>query len=378
MDPVILLARQLIKRPSVTPDDHGCQALIADRLGASGFEISHLPFGPVANLWATHGSGEPVLVFAGHSDVVPAGPVSRWSVPPFAGMLGQDWLYGRGAIDMKGALAAMVEAAVASVEVSPEHAGTLAFLVTSDEEGPAVDGTLKVLGYLRGQGVPVTAALIGEPSSRDRAGDAIRIGRRGSLSGEVRFEGASGHVAYVAPESNPVHRLLGFLTQCRKLDPGAGQTIFPPLSFHVTSIEAEAAGRNVVPAGARALFNLRYPPTSTCHELEDGIQCLLDAIPGPHELHWRRSAEPYLSPPGRLRECARAVIRERIGREPELRVDGGTSDGRFFAAMGCEVVELGLPSERLHAFDERVSVADLLTLRDLYRDITERYLAPAA
>ncbi|MHB1544133.1 MAG: succinyl-diaminopimelate desuccinylase [Gammaproteobacteria bacterium] len=378
MNPTTNLARQLIERPSVTPDDHGCQKLIADRLRCVGFEIHDLPFGNVSNLWATHGNGSPVLVFAGHSDVVPSGPESRWSLPPFAGVVSDGWLYGRGAIDMKGALAAMVEAAVAWVTDRPAHPGTLAFLVTSDEEGPAVDGTSKVLSHLREQSVVVTGAIIGEPSSRTRAGDAIRIGRRGSLSGQIRIEGSSGHVAYVPPESNTIHRLMTFLTQCMSLEPNAERTIFPPLSFHVTSIEAEAISRNVVPAETRAFFNLRYPPTRSHLELENQIQQILENIQGPHELLWRRSAEPYLSFPGRLRACTSEVLRARLGSEPELRVDGGTSDGRFFAAMGCEVIELGLPSERLHAFDERVSVLDLLTLCESYQEIADRYLTMPA
>ncbi|EQD34298.1 Succinyl-diaminopimelate desuccinylase, proteobacteria [mine drainage metagenome] len=374
MDSTLKLARQLIERPSVTPDDHGCQTLMAERLDRGGFEIRHLPFGQVSNLWATHGNGAPVLVFAGHSDVVPPGPESRWSVPPFAGAVLDEWLYGRGAIDMKGALAAMVEAAVAYVATRPTHAGTLALLVTSDEEGAAVDGTSRVLSHLREQGISVMGAVIGEPSSRTRAGDAIRIGRRGSLSGQIRIEGMPGHVAYVPHESNAVHRLMTFLTQCLDLGTGAVHTQFPPLSFHVTSIGADDISRNVVPAEARADFNFRYPPPVTSQELENQIQQLLENIQGPHELHWRRSADPYLSFPGRLRTCTSAVLQEKLGCKPELRVDGGTSDGRFFAALGSEVVELGLPSERLHACDERVAVSDLHVLHDLYRKIAERYL----
>ena len=373
-DPVITLAQQLIERPSITPDDAGCQTLIADRLTQAGFVIEHLDFGPVSNLWATHGQGSPILVFAGHSDVVPPGPESRWTVPPFAGIVRGDWLFGRGAVDMKGALAAMVEAAVAWVTACPEHAGTLALLVTSDEEGEAVDGTSRVLSRLHEQGITVTGAIIGEPSSRARAGDALRIGRRGSLSGEIRIEGQSGHVGYVPAQANVVHRLIAFLNQCLSLDLPTGESIFPPLSFHVTSITSDCIGRNVIPAEACATFHLRYPPTLSNQKLERHIQTLLEAIPEPHELLWRRSAKPYLSSPGRLRACAREILHIKLGHDPELRVDGGTSDGRFFSDQGSEVIELGLVSERLHAPDERVSIRDLQTLFEIYREIVERFL----
>lgn len=279
---------------------------------------------------------------------------------------------------MKGALAAMAEAAVSYVGSHPAHAGTLALLVTSDEEGPAIDGTSRVLGALREQGISLTGAIIGEPSSRLHAGDAIRVGRRGSLGGQIRIEGTAGHVGYVAPEHNAVHQLVHFLTRCMAVGAGREDGLFPPLSFHVTAIEATSIGRNVVPAEARASFNLRYPPALTGQKLEHEIEALAREIPAPHELHWRRSADPYLSFHGRLRTATCTVLERRLGQPPELRVDGGTSDGRFLAAFGCEVVELGLPSERLHAFDERAALSDLLTLSDVYREIVMHYLEGGA
>ena len=344
---------------------------------AAGFTVEALPFGPVSNLWAWHGHGLPLLVLAGHSDVVPAGPEDRWTHPPFLGHIDEGWLYGRGAVDMKGSLAAQVEAGVRFAQTQPDHAGTVAFLVTSDEEGPAQQGTREALQTLTDRGLVVTATLVGEPSSRKTVGDAIRIGRRGSLSGSVEFRGESGHVAYLKGSANAAHALLQFLSVGLNLPALHNDPLFPPLSFHITSLETPGIARNVVPVVARAQFNLRYPPPLTPEDLQALFESRIPESPLRSVLTWRKSAEPFLSTAGPLRTVVQQVLKKRFGSNPELRVDGGTSDGRFFSSLGAEVVELGLPSERLHAPDERVTLRDLLALESAYFDIVKSYLGTA-
>ncbi len=374
MNPTVALARQLIQCRSLTPDPSGAHTLVENRLREAGFTLESLPSGPVSNLWAYHGSGKPLLVLAGHSDVVPPGPEDQWTHPPFGGEIEEGWLYGRGAVDMKGALAAQVEAGARFARTHPDHAGTVAFLVTSDEEGPAQQGTLEALRVLSERGLVVTATLVGEPSSRKTVGDAIRIGRRGSLSGTAEFRGESGHVAYVKGPANAAHALVQFLVAGLLQSPLEGDSLFPPLSFHITSLEAPGIARNVVPALARAQFNLRYPPPLKPQDLQAIVERLMPEGPPYATLAWRRSAEPFLSGPGPLREVVRNVLQKHLGSDPELRVDGGTSDGRFFARLGAEVVELGLPSERLHAPDERVAVQDLVALESVYFEVVKSYL----
>ncbi len=377
MNPAVALARQLIQCRSLTPDPAGTHALIENRLRNAGFALESLPFGPVSNLWAYHGSGPPLLVLAGHSDVVPSGPEDQWTHPPFGGDIEEGWLYGRGAVDMKGALAAQVEAGARFARTHPDHTGTVAFLVTSDEEGPARQGTLEALKVLSDRGLIVTATLVGEPSSRKTAGDAIRIGRRGSMSGSVEFRGESGHVAYVNGPANAAHALVQFLAAGLNHLTLASDPLFPPLSFHITSVETPGIARNVVPAVARAQFNFRYPPPLKPQDLQAMIEKLIPEGPPHAALVWGKSAEPFLSSPGPLREVVQSVLKKQSGSDPELRVDGGTSDGRFFARLGAEVVELGLPSERLHAPDERVAVQDLVTLESTYFEVVKSYLGTA-
>jgi succinyl-diaminopimelate desuccinylase len=379
MSAVFDLTCELIRRASVTPDDGGCQALIAERLAEAGFAIESLRYGDVDNLWATHGSGAPVLVFLGHTDVVPSGPEDAWASSPFEPVVRDGRLYGRGAADMKSGVAAMAVALSEFVQAHPRHRGTVALLLTSDEEGSAVDGVRRVADEFRRRGQRIDACVVGEPSSKQRLGDLIRIGRRGSLTGRLRVRGVQGHVAYPEKAKNPVHAFAPALAALAAERWDEGNEAFPPTSFQVSNINAGTGADNVIPGELHAVFNFRFGTASTADSLRRRVEKIL----GDHgvelsadgsRLDWWLSGEPFLTQPGALRAAALAAIREHCGIEPEQSTGGGTSDGRFIAPLGAEVVELGVCNASIHKIDENVALDELERLPSLYRAIAERML----
>lgn len=376
--PVLALAVDLISRPSVTPADAGCQALIADRLAAAGFTVEPMPFGEVQNLWARRGSDGPLFCFAGHTDVVPPGPLADWTSPPFTPTIRDGLLHGRGAADMKGAVAAMVVAAERFVAARPDHRGSIAFLLTSDEEGPAVDGTRRVVAALGARSEHIDWCLVGEPSCRDTLGDTIKNGRRGSLNGRLTVIGKQGHVAYPQLADNPVHRLAPALTALCAEQWDAGNAHFPPTSFQVSNLTAGTGADNVIPASAEVLFNLRFSTEQTPAGIQRRIHDLLarhGLVAGTHyRIDWRLSGEPFVTEPAELVAATRAAILAETGVETELSTSGGTSDGRFIAPTGAQVLELGPLNATIHKIDECVAVADLEPLARIYQGVLERLL----
>ncbi|KAB2898035.1 MAG: succinyl-diaminopimelate desuccinylase [Dokdonella sp.] len=372
---VLALSRELIRRASVTPVDAGCQSLIAERLAGAGFATESLRFGEVDNLWASHGSGAPVLVFLGHTDVVPSGPVEAWSSPPFEPSERGGMLYGRGAADMKTGVAAMVVALESLVRAQRNHPGTLALLLTSDEEGAAIDGVRRVAAVLRERGQRIDACVVGEPSSRQRLGDLIRIGRRGSLTGRLRVQGVQGHVAYPELADNPLHRLAPALAELVATRWDEGNEAFPPTSFQLSNLNAGTGADNVIPGELQAVFNFRFGTASSAQALRERCEAILRRHGVRFDLQWWLSGEPFLTPDGPLRRATLAAIRAHCGVEPELSTGGGTSDGRFIAPLGAEVVELGLCNATIHKVDECVAVADLQRLPALYAALASGYLA---
>ena len=375
MSEVLELACELISRPSVTPEDAGCQALVAERLARAGFAIEPLRYGDVDNLWASHGSGAPVLVLLGHTDVVPPGPREAWSSEPFEPVIRDGVLYGRGAADMKGSVAAFVVAAERFVAEHPDHPGTLALLLTSDEEGDAIDGVRKVADTLRTRGQRIDWCITGEPSSTARLGDLLRVGRRGSLSATLVIKGVQGHVAYPHKARNPVHQAAAALAELVARQWDAGYDSFPPTSLQVSNIHAGTGANNVIPGELQVLFNLRYNPHWDAPRLEREITALLDRHGLEYELRWHRSGEPFHTPEGRLRAVARQVLAEFAGAPPEESTGGGTSDARFIAPLGAQCIEIGPVNASIHQVDEHVSVADLEALPELYRRLVERLLS---
>ena len=375
MSEVLDLTCDLISRPSVTPDDAGCQMLLAGRLQRAGFTCEHLRFGAVENLWATHGSGAPVLVLLGHTDVVPPGPREAWSSDPFAPEVRDGALYGRGAADMKGSVAAFVVAAGRFVAANPDHPGTLALLLTSDEEGDAIDGVRKVAATFRERGQRIDWCITGEPSSTARLGDLLRVGRRGSLSGTLVVKGVQGHVAYPHKARNPIHQAAPALAELVARQWDAGYESFPPTSLQISNLHAGAGANNVIPGELQVLFNLRYNPHWDAPRLEREITALLDRHGLEYELRWHRSGEPFHTPEGRLRAVAREVLAGFSGAPPEESTGGGTSDARFIAPLGAQCIEIGPVNASIHQVDEHVSVADLEALPDLYLRLVERLLS---
>lgn len=369
------LACELIRRPSVTPNDAGCQQLIAERLARAGFECEALRYGEVDNLWARRGTGTPLLVLAGHTDVVPAGIRSDWLTDPFQPEIRDGRLYGRGAADMKGALAAMVVAVEGFVAERPDHAGSLAFLVTSDEEGLAVDGTRRVMETLTARGVNIDWCVVGEPSSATTVGDTIRRGRRGSLTGRLAVLGKQGHVAYPDKTDNPVHRMLPALEEMTRTRWDEGHPDFPPTSFQIANVYAGAGADNVVPGRAEVQFNFRYAPSASMDSLQAQVAAILERHGLRYELEWRDSGRPFHTPEGPLLDAAVRIVREVTGRAPELSTGGGTSDGRFIAPTGAHVVELGPVNATIHQVNEHVGVEELEILTGIYRRLFARLLA---
>jgi succinyl-diaminopimelate desuccinylase len=380
--PVFDLTCELIRRVSVTPEDAGCQALVAARLAQAGFVIEHLRYGEVDNLWATHGNGSPVLVFLGHTDVVPSGPVEAWSSPPFEPVVREGKLYGRGAADMKSGVAAMVVALEAFVHANPQHAGTIALLLTSDEEGASIDGVRRVADEFRRRGQRIDACVVGEPSSKQQLGDLVRIGRRGSLTGRLAVRGVQGHVAYPEKANNPIHAFAPALAALATERWDDGNEAFPPTSFQVSNIDSGTGADNVIPGELHAVFNFRFGTASTAASLRERTEAILrrhgiELGEGASRLDWWLSGEPFATPAGPLRRAALAAIREQCGIDPELSTGGGTSDGRFIAPLGAEVVELGVCNASIHKLDEHVLLDELERLPALYAVIIERLFVDA-
>ncbi|NJC43412.1 succinyl-diaminopimelate desuccinylase [Xanthomonas arboricola] len=371
---VLQLTCELIARASVTPDDAGCQVLLAQRLEAAGFACEHLRLGEVDNLWATHGSGAPVLVLLGHTDVVPPGPREAWTSDPFDPQIRDGVLYGRGTADMKGSVAAFAIAAEQFVAAHPQHAGTLAVLLTSDEEGDAIDGVRRVAELFRARGQAIDWCITGEPSSTERLGDLLRVGRRGSLSGTLTVKGVQGHVAYPHKARNPIHLAAPALAELVARQWDEGFESFPPTSLQVSNIHAGTGANNVIPGELQVAFNLRYTPLLDAPRLEAEITALLDRHGLDYALRWHRSGEPFYTPEGRLRSVAREVLGQFAGAPPEESTGGGTSDARFIAPLGAQCIEVGPVNASIHQVDEHVRVADLEALPALYRTLIERLL----
>ena len=374
MSAVLDLTRELISRPSITPDDAGCQKLIADRLQRVGFNIEHMRFGDVDNLWATHGNGGPVLVLLGHTDVVPPGPREAWANDPFAPEIRDGVLYGRGAADMKGSVAAFVIALEQFVSARPDHAGTVALLLTSDEEGDAIDGVRKVADVFRERSERIDWCITGEPSSKAVLGDLMRVGRRGSLSARLTVRGVQGHVAYPDKAKNPIHHALPALAELAARQWDQGYETFPPTSLQITDTHAGEHASNVIPGGLEVLFNLRYIPHWNAEKLEATCEEILRRHGLDYVIHWHRSGEPFYTPEGKLRAAARAVLSQFSGVIPEESTGGGTSDARFVAPLGADCIEVGPVNASIHKVDENVRVTDLEALPALYLQLIEQLL----
>lgn len=372
------LTEALIRRPSITPEDAGCQTLIAERLAALGFANAHMPFGEGAvatdNLWSRRGTDGPVLCFAGHTDVVPPGPLKQWDSDPFVPTQRDGLLYGRGAADMKASLAAMVVAVERFVARHPDHQGSLAFLITSDEEGPARHGTLKVVEALVDRDERIDWCVIGEPSSEAALGDRIRIGRRGSLSGMLTVNGIQGHVAYPQLARNPIHAFAPVLDALVQMPLDDGNAHFPPTSFQVVKVVSDTGAPNVTPGSLSARFNFRYSTEWSFKELQQKVEALVGEFGIDCTLDWHLSGEPFLTEPGTLTDAVAETIREVSGLNTELSTGGGTSDGRFIAPAGVDVVELGPVNASIHKINEHVKISDIGKLATMYEGVMQRLL----
>jgi succinyl-diaminopimelate desuccinylase len=375
------LTTNLIRRRSVTPEDAGCLLLIGERLSRLGFHVEHLRYGEVDNLWAWHGASNapgqgPLLIFLGHTDVVPSGPENAWQSPPFEPVVRDGRLYGRGAADMKGSVAAMVVALERFVAAHSDHPGRVGLLLTSDEEGPTnLDGVRRVAEHFRNTGERIDWCVVGEPSAKEKLGDLIRVGRRGSLSATLTVRGVQGHVAYPEKALNPIHAFAPALAALAAERWDEGNADFPPTSFQVSNLNAGTGANNVIPGSLTALINFRYSTASTATDLRKRTEAILASHALDYTLAWNLSGEPFLTPMGgRLREAVVSVCRDLCSTEPEQSTGGGTSDGRFIAPLGAEVVELGPVNATIHKVDECVDVAELERLPDLYQAICERML----
>ncbi|MEK6789608.1 MAG: succinyl-diaminopimelate desuccinylase [Pseudomonadota bacterium] len=375
LSPTLQFTLDLIREPSVTPFDADCQTLMIRRLEAIGFRIERLRFGEVDNFWARRGTQAPVLCFAGHTDVVPTGPVEQWKVPPFEPTITDGILTGRGAADMKGSLAAMVVACEQFVAAHPDHQGSIAFLITSDEEGVAVDGTVRVVETLEARNEKITWCLVGEPSSTTLVGDVIKNGRRGSLGGILTVHGRQGHVAYPHLADNPIHRALPALTELAAETWDHGNEFFPATSFQISNINAGTGANNVIPGDLQVVFNFRFSTELTETILRERTEAVLNRHGLTYTLNWKLSGQPFLTPRGNLVDAAVKAIRSVTGRDTELSTSGGTSDGRFIAPTGAQVVELGPVNKTIHQINECVAADDLDTLTDIYREMLKNLLA---
>lgn len=384
MDSTLTLALDLIRRPSITPQDAGCQEVLITRLAALGFRVERLRFGEVDNFWARFGDQEPVFAFAGHTDVVPPGPLDRWQVPPFAPEIRGAYLYGRGTADMKSSLAAMVTACESFLATCPQPRGSIAFLITSDEEGAAMDGTVRVMEWLEARNEKIRWCLVGEPSSAKQLGDTIKTGRRGSFHGRLRLHGTQGHVAYPHLAQNPIHAIGPLLSALADEVWDHGYSGFPPTSFQISNLHSGTGADNVIPGELELWFNFRFSPAVTVEQLQERAQLIIETAllneevktgqVFQYELDWRLSGLPFFTPPGELVDAVIAAIRAETGLEPELSTAGGTSDGRFIAPTGAQVIEFGPSNATIHQVNERLPVAELERLSRIYQDILYRLL----
>jgi len=373
--PVTELLCDLIRRPSITPDDAGCQHVLAERLQRIGFGCETMQFNDVTNLWARRGTAPPVLCFAGHTDVVPPGNETEWRHPPFEPTFVDDLVYGRGSADMKSGLAAMIVAIENFLAKYPDHKGSIALLITSDEEGRARDGTLRVMETLKDRNEHIDWCVLGEPSSQRRLGDIVRIGRRGSLSGMLSVRGVQGHVAYPQLADNPIRRFAPVLSELHQIQWDEGNAHFPPTSFQVVDIRAGIGAPNVTPGELSARFNFRYSTEWTHESLQERVESVFDAHDIDYELDWHLSGKPFLTGPGRLVDAVSRAVTEETGTAPEHSTGGGTSDGRFISPAGTDVVELGPVNASIHKIDEHVKVDDVIALTRMYQRIIELMLA---
>ncbi len=371
---VLELAKELISRASVTPLDEGCQALMAERLAKLGFANESMVFEDTTNLWSRLGTEGPVFCFAGHTDVVPPGDLANWHTPPFEPVVIDDYLHGRGAADMKGSLAAMVVATERFVTAHPNHQGSIAFLITSDEEGPFINGTTRVIDTLEARNEKITWALVGEPSSTLKLGDVVKNGRRGSLTGNLVVKGIQGHVAYPHLADNPVHKAAPALAELAAMQWDKGNEFFPPTSFQIANINGGTGASNVIPGELKVMFNFRYSTEVTAEELIKRVENILDAHGLNYELGWIFNGLPFLTGDGPLLEATRQAIKEVTGSDTDPQTSGGTSDGRFIAPTGAQVIELGPVNATIHKVNECVKVADLELLAQCYQRILEKLL----
>lgn len=371
----IELTKTLVSKVSVTPEDDGCQELLSKRLANIGFESETLVFEDVTNLWARRGTDGPLLAFAGHTDVVPTGPLEKWRYDPFKPTIDGNLLYGRGTADMKGSLAAFVTACERFVREHPDHKGSIAYLITSDEEGPATNGTVKVIETLESRQEKIDWCLIGEPSSTQKLGDVVKNGRRGSLNAKLHVIGKQGHVAYPHLADNPIHTASAAMAELAAMHWDNGNEFFPETSFQITNFHSGTGATNVIPGHVDVLFNFRFSTETTADELKQKVETVLKAHQLHYEIEWKLSGEPFLTPEGELVEAAQHAIKKVMGYETELSTSGGTSDGRFIAPTGAQVLELGPLNASIHQVNEHVSVSDLNNLSRIYEQILVRLLA---
>ena len=374
MSDTLDLARDLISRPSVTPDDKGCQELLLGRLEALGFRGERLRFGDVSNFWARRGDAGPLFCFAGHTDVVPTGPLQQWTHPPFDAVVADGILHGRGAADMKGSIASFITACERFIAAHPDHKGSIALLITSDEEGPSVDGTVRVVESLEERGEKIDWCLVGEPSSTERLGDVVKNGRRGSLGALMTVTGVQGHVAYPHLADNPIHRVVPALAELAATEWDKGNDHFPPTTFQVSNIHSGTGATNVIPGIVEVMFNFRFSTEQTETGLREKVETLLDRHGLDYRIEWNLSGNPFLTPEGELVAATQAAIAAVTGYETRLSTAGGTSDGRFIAPTGAQVLELGPLNATIHKIDEHVAVRDLDVLSEIYEDILNRLL----
>jgi succinyl-diaminopimelate desuccinylase len=375
VSPTIALAQDLMGRASVTPEDKGCQELMITRLEAIGFIVERMRFGEVDNFWARRGTEKPVLAFAGHTDVVPSGPVDQWHTPPFEPTIKDGFLYGRGAADMKGSLASWIVALEEFIALHPNHRGSLALLITSDEEGPFVDGTTRVIDTLEARGEKMDWCIVGEPSSTNTLGDVIKNGRRGSLTANITAKGIQGHVAYPHLVINPIHKVAPALAELVSTKWDDGNEFFPPTSFQIANINGGTGASNVVPGHVEVMCNFRYSTELTADELTTKLESILDNHKVDYDIQWTYNGLPFLTGSGSLVDACRDAIKTTTGTDTQLSTAGGTSDGRFIAPTGAQVVELGPCNGTIHQLNECVKVSDLEQLTQVYFGVLTRLMA---
>jgi succinyl-diaminopimelate desuccinylase len=369
------LTKNLINRKSVTPEDAGCQEMMVNILKPLGFKIEDLTFADTKNIWARKGTAEPLFCFAGHTDVVPSGPQQNWQTPPFEATEKEGYVHGRGAADMKGSLAAMLVATEKFIQANPQHKGSIAFLITSDEEGPFINGTTKVIDTLEARNEKITWCLVGEPSSTNEVGDVVKNGRRGSLTGDLLVKGIQGHVAYPHLARNPIHESTLALAELANTHWDNGNDSFPPTSFQISNINGGTGAGNVIPGELKICFNFRFSTQVTDQQLITRVTTVLDAHKLDYAINWTFNGQPFLTDSGELVQATQQAIKHCTGRETLLSTAGGTSDGRFIAPTGAQVIELGPVNATIHKIDECVKIDDLDILADIYQDILKRLLA---